>query len=54
MMMANGQKQRLVLRGQGMTVEDIYFKEINGVEYAFVNKFIKGKKTIELFPDLKM
>ncbi|MBA4535862.1 glycine--tRNA ligase subunit beta [Bacillus aquiflavi] len=40
-------------RGQGMTVEDIYFKEINGVEYAFVNKFIKGQKTLQLLPDLK-
>ena len=30
-------------RGQGMSVDDIYFKEINGVEYAHVKKFIKGK-----------
>lgn len=40
-------------RGQGMTVDDIYFKEINGVEYAHVQKFIKGKQTIELLPELK-
>lgn len=40
-------------RGQGMSVEDIYFKEINGVEYAHVKKFIKGKNTAELLPDLK-
>ncbi|MDZ5470953.1 glycine--tRNA ligase subunit beta (plasmid) [Bacillus sp. 31A1R] len=40
-------------RGQGMTVEDIYFKEINGVEYAHVNKFIKGQETVTLFPELK-
>ena len=40
-------------RGQGMSVEDIYYKEINGVEYAHVKKFIKGKKTIELLPELK-
>jgi glycyl-tRNA synthetase beta chain len=40
-------------RGQGMSVEDIYYKEINGVEYAHVKKFIKGKQTIELLPELK-
>ncbi|WP_428909161.1 glycine--tRNA ligase subunit beta [Niallia sp. Krafla_26] len=40
-------------RGQGMTVEDIYFKEINGVEYAHVNKFIQGKKTVDLLPELR-
>jgi len=40
-------------RGQGMTVEDIYFKEINGVEHAHVNKFIKGQETVTLFPELK-
>lgn len=40
-------------RGQGMSVEDIYFKEINGVEYAHVNKFIKGQPSIHLLPKLK-
>ena len=40
-------------RGQGMTVEDIYFKEINGVEYAHVKKFIEGKETADLLPELK-
>lgn len=40
-------------RGQGLTVDDIYFKEINGVEYAHVKKFIKGKQTSELLPELK-
>lgn len=40
-------------RGQGMTVEDIYFKEINGVEYVHVKKFIEGKNTIDLLPELK-
>jgi glycyl-tRNA synthetase beta chain len=40
-------------RGQGMTVEDIYFKEIKGVEYAHVKKFIEGKETIDLLPELK-
>lgn len=31
------------VRGQGMTPEDIFFKEIKGVEYAHVNKFVAGK-----------
>ncbi|PKG21792.1 glycine--tRNA ligase subunit beta [Niallia nealsonii] len=40
-------------RGQQMTVEDIFFKEINGVEYAHVKKFIKGQATTALLPELK-
>ncbi|MFT8320353.1 MAG: glycine--tRNA ligase subunit beta [Bacillus sp. (in: firmicutes)] len=40
-------------RGQQMTVEDIFFKEINGVEYAHVKKFIKGQATKELLVELK-
>lgn len=40
-------------RGNGLTVEDIYFKEINGVEYVHVNKFTKGQPTIQLLPELK-
>jgi glycyl-tRNA synthetase beta chain len=40
-------------RGQGMTVDDIYFKEIKGVEYAHVKRFIEGKSTLDLLPELK-
>lgn len=40
-------------RGQGMSVDDIYFKEINGVEYAHVEKFTKGQETFSLLPELK-
>jgi len=40
-------------RGQGMTVEDIYFKEINGVEYAHVKKFIEGQNTANLLPEMQ-
>jgi len=40
-------------RGQGLTVEDIYFKEINGVEYAHVKKFIKGQETSDLLVEMK-
>ena len=40
-------------RGQGATVEDIFFKEINGVEYVHIKKFIKGQETTTLLPELK-
>ncbi|USK27351.1 glycine--tRNA ligase subunit beta [Bacillus sp. CMF21] len=40
-------------RGQGASVEDIFFKEIGGIEYAHVHKFIKGKETNELLADIK-
>ncbi|WP_062355774.1 glycine--tRNA ligase subunit beta [Bacillus kwashiorkori] len=39
-------------RGQGVTVDNIYFKEINGIEYVHVKKFIKGKETKELLPEI--
>ncbi|MFF2857373.1 glycine--tRNA ligase subunit beta, partial [Peribacillus sp. NPDC058002] len=41
------------VRGQGMTSEDIYFKELKGVEYAHVNKFIKGQQTAQLLSELQ-
>ncbi|PLR77000.1 glycine--tRNA ligase subunit beta [Bacillus sp. V3-13] len=40
-------------RGQGKSVDDLYFKEINGVEYVHVKKFTKGEKTAALLPELK-
>ncbi|MDX8292070.1 glycine--tRNA ligase subunit beta [Metabacillus indicus] len=40
-------------RGQGASPEDIYFKEIGGIEYAHVHKFIKGKETKQLLSELK-
>lgn len=40
-------------RGQGASVEDIFFKEINGVEYAHVEKFVKGQETKTLLSELK-
>ncbi|WP_057764972.1 glycine--tRNA ligase subunit beta [Cytobacillus praedii] len=40
-------------RGQGASVEDIFFKEINGVEYVHVKKFIKGQETLFLLPELQ-
>ncbi len=40
-------------RGQGLTTDDIYFKEIKGVEYVHVQKFTKGQPVKELLPELK-
>ncbi|WP_078545586.1 glycine--tRNA ligase subunit beta [Litchfieldia alkalitelluris] len=40
-------------RGQGASVEDIYFKEINGIEYVHVNKFTKGQETKETLVELQ-
>ncbi|UOQ93768.1 glycine--tRNA ligase subunit beta [Halobacillus shinanisalinarum] len=40
-------------KGQGQTVDDIYFKEIKGIEYAHVNKFIKGESSLELLTGFK-
>jgi glycyl-tRNA synthetase beta chain len=40
-------------RGQGMSVDDIFFKEINGVEYAHISKFIKGQETAQLLVELQ-
>ncbi|WP_338777180.1 glycine--tRNA ligase subunit beta [Metabacillus sp. FJAT-52054] len=39
-------------RGQGASVEDIYFKEINDVEYVHVQKHVKGQFTAELLKNL--
>ncbi|MFD1018789.1 glycine--tRNA ligase subunit beta [Thalassobacillus hwangdonensis] len=40
-------------KGQGKSVEDIYFKEIKGVEYVHINKFIEGEKTSKLLSGFK-
>ncbi|RKQ37817.1 glycine--tRNA ligase subunit beta [Oceanobacillus halophilus] len=40
-------------KGQGMSVEDIYTKEIKGTRYIFVKKRIEGKKSSELLPGFK-
>lgn len=53
---ANGEWTKAAIgfaNGQGATVEDIYFKEIKGVEYVHVNKFVKGLETKELLGELK-
>lgn len=40
-------------KGQGMTADDIYFKEIKGAEYAHVKKFVKGQETATLLSGLE-
>ncbi|KRL04316.1 glycine--tRNA ligase subunit beta [Liquorilactobacillus oeni] len=35
-------------RGQKMTPDDIFFKELKGVEYAYVKKFIAGKSAADI------
>ncbi|HZH61411.1 MAG TPA: glycine--tRNA ligase subunit beta, partial [Metabacillus sp.] len=40
-------------KGQGASVEDIYFKEINGVEYVHVQKFVQGQEAKELLAETR-
>lgn len=40
-------------RGQGASPEDLYFKDIKGTEYVFVQKFQKGQDTFSLLPELR-
>jgi glycyl-tRNA synthetase beta chain len=40
-------------KGQGASVEDIFFKEINGVEYVHVQKFIKGQDSKTLLAEIR-
>lgn len=40
------------VRGQGVTTEDITFKELNGVEYVYVTKFTKGQTAKEVLTGL--
>ncbi|WP_173916112.1 glycine--tRNA ligase subunit beta [Halobacillus sp. Marseille-Q1614] len=40
-------------KGQGQNVEDIFFKDIKGVEYAHIKKFVEGQPTKELLKDFK-
>lgn len=40
------------VRGQGVTTEDIVFKELNGVEYVYVTKFTIGQSAKEVLTKL--
>ncbi len=39
-------------KGQGVSVDDIEFKEIKGTEYVFVNKHVAGKSVAEVLSGL--
>ncbi|WP_348922963.1 glycine--tRNA ligase subunit beta [Enterococcus rotai] len=41
------------VRGQGLTTEEITFKELNGVEYVYVTKKNHGQKTLDVLAGLK-
>ncbi|GEO68421.1 glycine--tRNA ligase subunit beta [Levilactobacillus acidifarinae] len=40
-------------RGQGLTPDDIVFKEFKGTEYVYVDKFIAGKPVAEVLAGLR-
>lgn len=40
------------VRGQGLTPEDIFFEELNGVEYVFVKKETSGTASSEVLKEL--
>ena len=40
------------VRGQGLTTNDITFREIKGVEYVYVTKYTQGKPAIEVLTGL--
>ncbi|HEU5140015.1 MAG TPA: glycine--tRNA ligase subunit beta [Bacillales bacterium] len=40
-------------RGQGVSIDDLYVKQIKGKEYVFANKFLKGRQTIDLLPEIQ-
>lgn len=52
----NGQWTKAALgfaRGQGVSEKDLYFKEIKNQTYVFAKKFIPGKETISVLPQVK-
>ncbi|WP_078552788.1 glycine--tRNA ligase subunit beta [Bacillus alkalicellulosilyticus] len=40
-------------RGQGVSPEDLFFREVKGIEYVFAKKFIKGQETKTVLPAIK-
>lgn len=40
-------------RGQGVSVDDIFFKELKGTEYVYVKKFIEGKAAAEVMQGMR-
>ncbi|ENH97499.1 glycyl-tRNA ligase subunit beta [Gracilibacillus halophilus YIM-C55.5] len=40
-------------KGQGKSTDDIYFKEVKGTRYVYVEKFIEGQKAEALLPEFR-
>lgn len=40
-------------KGQGLSPEDIYIREVKNIEYIFVEKTIEGKSTKDILPEFK-
>lgn len=40
-------------KGQGLSVDDLYMKDVKGVEYVFGKKLVEGRPTIEVLPGFK-
>lgn len=40
-------------RGQGVSVEDLYIKQVKGKDYVFANKFVKGERTRNLLTEFQ-
>lgn len=40
-------------RGQGVSVDDIFFKELKGTEYVYVKKFIEGQSAVKVMRGMR-
>ena len=40
-------------RGQGVSVDDIFFKELKGTEYVYVKRFIEGKAAADVMQGMR-
>ena len=40
-------------RGQGVSVDDIFFKELKGTEYVYVKKFVEGKAAADVMQGMR-
>ncbi|WP_100406765.1 glycine--tRNA ligase subunit beta [Bacillus solitudinis] len=40
-------------RGQGVSTDDLFFKELKGVEYVYANTFTPGQETRKLLPQVE-
>lgn len=40
-------------RGQGASVDDIFFKQLKGTDYVYIKKFIPGQQVADVLPKIK-